>query len=167
MTTFQMPMLDHSLNFDTGVYPSTFDAEMTLTNHKYQQCIVMPYPTGSDIGIHGVFTIPQNYVGSPVVVIQMVLDGSPANTIGFGFQQLTVANSSTIDTAYEAEDTASNATWTGYADEEVYHLTITVTPTATFTAGNLVFWWLYRDDSVDTTTFNVLAANILFQYADV
>ncbi len=166
MATFTLSILNNTLNFDAGVYPSTLDAEMSLTNNKYQSTIVMPYPTGADVGIHGLFEIPQNYVGTPVIKATFVIDGTPANTFGIGFQQLTVADNATIDAAYEAEDTANNATWTGYADEEVYRISITITPTATYTAGNIVLWYFYRDDSVDTTTFNVLLTSLVFQYAD-
>lgn len=166
MATFQMPILNNTINFDAGVYPSTMAAEMTLTNSKATSVIVMPYPTGADVGLMGAFTIPQNYVGTPVFVIRCIIDGAPANTMGFGVQQICIDDNDSADVAYEAEDTASNATWTGYADEDLYEETITITPTATYNAGDVVFWYLYRDDSVDTTTLNVLLVDVLFQYAD-
>jgi hypothetical protein len=166
MATFQMSILNHSLNFDSGVYPSTMAAEMSLTNSKATQVIVLPYPTGSDLGLMGVFTLPQNYVGSPVFVARYIIDGTPANTLGVAAQQITVAAAATADVAYETEDTASNATWTGYADEEVASISVTITPTATYTAGNQVWWYFYRDDSVDDTTWNALLVDLIFQYAD-
>ena len=167
MATLQMPILNSSLNFDLGVFPSTLAAELSLTNSKSTQVIVIPFPTGADVGLMGRFTIPQNYVGTPVLAIQMILDGTPANTIAFGLQQIAVGDSDTRDVAYEAEDTASNGTWTGYADEDGYNLNITITPTATYSAGKQVYWYLYADDSVDTTTFNKLIESISFQYSDV
>jgi hypothetical protein len=148
------------------VYFSQLDIEMSLTNTKLQSCLVMEYPTGSDIGFELAFTVPQDYSGSPVLVIKGVLDGTPANVLAFGAQQLSRDDSEAVDTAYEAEDTASNSTWTGYADEDMYEETITLTPAAAYVAGDTVYLSFYRDDSADTTTFNFLLTDLLFQYSD-
>lgn len=165
MTT-QIPILGNSLAFDNGVYPSKLNAELTLTNNKNQLCIVMPYPTGSDLGIELSFTVPQNYSGSPVLVIKGILDGTPANVLAFGCQQVSAADSETVDVAYEAEDLTNNSTWTGYANEDHFFTLITLTPSSAYVAGDMVYLKLYRDDSVDTTTFNFLLTDLLFQYAE-
>src|SRR5262245_23106896 len=111
MTT-QLSILNHTLAPDTGVYISKLTSQMSLTNVKNQLCVVLPFPTGADLGFEVLFTVPQNYGSSPVLVAKVVIDGTPANTFGIGAQLLQVADSATIDAAYEAEDTASNATWT-------------------------------------------------------
>lgn len=148
------------------VYPSTLAAELSLANTKYTPVMVMEFPTGSDIGVELSFQVPENYAGSPVLVIRGVLDGTPANALAFGAQQLSRADSEAVDTAYEAEDTVSNSTWTGYADEDEYEETITLTPAAAYVAEDTVYLYLYRDDSVDTTTFNFLLTGLFFQYSD-
>jgi hypothetical protein len=165
MATFQMPILNNSVNYDAGVYPSTMASEMSLTNSKPTQVVVMPFPAGADIGLSGVFTLPQNYVGTPKFIIQYIIDGTPANNLSFGAQQICVAPAATTDVAYEAEDLVT-ADQTGLADEEYGTTSITITPTASYTPGQPVFWYLYRDDSVDSTTFNILLIDLLFQYAD-
>jgi hypothetical protein len=149
------------------IYPSTLNAELTMANAKYQEVMVMEYPTGSDIGFSCLFTIPQNYVGTPELVIKGVLDGSPSNVLAFGAQQLSRDDSESVDTAYETEDLASNSTWTGYADEEMYEEVITLTPGSAYTAGDTILIWFFRDDNVDTTTFNFLLTELIFQYSDV
>lgn len=149
---------------DSGVYFSKLNSELTLTNAKQQFCWVLPAPTGSDLGGEVQFTVPQNYSSTPALVLTGFIDGTPANTLGIGAQLLQVATSSTVDAAYEAEDTASNATWTGYADEEFYSLSITLTPSSAFTPGNTVLIKFYRDDSVDTQTINFLMTDLLFSY---
>jgi hypothetical protein len=164
VATIEFSILNHNLMFDTGVYPSRLDAEMTLTNDKDQACIVMPDPTGADLGLSGAFQIPQNYSSTPVMVARMVLTGTPANTIGVAAQQVSAAASESVDTAYEAEDTASNATWTGYADEDMYEITITLTPGAAYVAGDTVLFRFYRDDSVNTYTPKILLIDLLFRY---
>jgi hypothetical protein len=151
---------------DTGVYLSKLTSQMSLTNVKTQFCWVLPFPTGADLGGELSFTVPQNYSSTPVLVLVGVIDGTPANTFGIGAQLLQVAASATIDAAYEAEDVASNATWTGYADEEMYTLSITLTPSGAFVAGNTVYIKFYRDDSVDTQTIDFLMTDLLFQYTE-
>lgn len=167
MATLQMSIFGRFQPDVSGdVYPSILNVELTMANAKLIDCMVMEYPTGSDIGGELAFTVPQNYVGSPVLVIRGVLDGTPANVLAFGAQQLSRADSESVDAAYEAEDTASNSTWTGYADEDMYEETITLTPAAAYLPGDMVFTDFYRDDSVDTTTFNFLLTDLLFQYSD-
>ena len=165
--TIRIPILGASLMFDDGVYNSRLDSELTLANPKKQACIVMPAPTGADLGIEVAFKIPENYSGDPVLVITGVIDGTPANVLGFGAQQLSRADSEAVDTAYAAEDTASNSTWTGYADEDVYIETITITPAAAYVAGDTIYLKFYRDDSVDTQTINFLLTDLEFQYTEV
>jgi hypothetical protein len=151
---------------DVGVYLSKLTAQMSLTNVKNQFCWVFVFPTGADLGGELSFIVPQNYASAPVLILDGVIDGTPANTLGVGAQLLQVAASATIDAAYEAEDTASNATWTGYADEEGYQIAITLTPSSAFVAGNKVFIKVYRDNSVDDTTWDFLVTDILFQYTE-
>ena len=151
---------------DAGVYGSKLSSELSLTNAKRQRCLVMPAPSGSDIGAETVFEIPANYVGTPKLVLRGIIDGTPANVFGIGAQLLERNLSDSIDTAYEAEDTASNSTWTGYADEDEYELAITLTPSAAFTALRQVYIRYYRDDSVDTQTINFLLTGLFFEYND-
>lgn len=151
---------------DVGVYQSKLSSEMSLTNAKQQLCMVMVYPTGADVGGEVVFTIPQNYSADPVLILKGIIDGTPANTFGVAAQQLSREASESVDAAYETEDTANNGTWTGYADEEMYQISITLTPAAAYVAGDSVFLRVYRDDSVDSTTWNFLMTDLIFQYTE-
>lgn len=164
MTT-EISILNHTTALDSGVYISKLNSEMTLTNAKNQLCIVIPDPS-SDIGFELAFSVPQNYSADPVLVIRGALDGTPANILAFGAQQLSRADSEAVDTAYEAEDTASNSTWTGYSDEDMYEETITLTPAAAYVAGDVVLLKFYRDTSVDTWTGNFLLLDLLFRYTE-
>lgn len=164
MATIEFSILNQNLMFDAGVGVSQLKTQLTLANSKDQMCIVLPFPAGADIGLSGAFQIPQNYASTPVMVARMVLDGTPANILGIAAQQISVANSESVDTAYEAEDTASNSTWTGYADEDIIEMTITLTPAAAYVAGDTILYRFYRDDSVDTQTINVLLIELLFRY---
>lgn len=153
-----------SFSPDSGVYLAKLNTQVSLTNDKAQFCYVLPAPTGADLGGSFVLIVPQNYSSTPVVRVIGVIDGTPANVFGIGCQFIQIAAAATIDVAYEAEDTASNSTWTGYADEEVYTLSITLTPSSAFTPGSLVLGRFYRDDSVDTQTIDFLMVDLIFEY---
>lgn len=166
-----MPILEMVLGVGTpdtsgDIYPSTPNAEMTLTNAKGQQIIMMEFPTGSDIGVSTSFRVPTNYASSGSLVIRGILDGTPANVLAFGAQQLERDVSDSVDTAYETEDLANNSTWTGYADEDEYEEIIELTPASAYTPGRTVYLWIYRDNDVDTTTFNFLLTGLYFRYSD-
>lgn len=168
MATHEIPILGATLSPDNSgdVFPSRLDIEMTLTNAKLQTCMVMEFPTGSDIGLETSFVVPQNYAGTPVLVIRGFLNGTPASVLAFGAQQVGIDDSETVDVAYETEDLASNSTWTGYAAEEMYEETITLTPASAYVAGDTVLLSFYRDDSADTTTFDFLLTELAFRYND-
>jgi hypothetical protein len=155
MTTKRIP-IGSDVMFDTGVYVSRYDAELSLTNVKKQMCIVMPAPTGSDIGFEFSVRVPDDYASGPKLFFRGVIDGTPAGVFGVGVQLLEVNAAATIDAAYEVEDVANNSTWTGYADEEEYELSVTLTPSASLTPGRTLYLRVYRDDSVDTQTIPFL-----------
>lgn len=164
--TKQISIFNHSLKPDIGVYISTLTGQMALTNVKQQLCLVMPFPAGADLGAEVLFTVPDNYSSTPVLVLRGVIDGTPANVFGIGAQLLQRNVSETVDAAYEAEDVANNSDWTGYADEEEFELGITLTPSAAFVAGRTVYIKFFRDDSVDTQTIDFLLTNLFFRYTE-
>src|SRR3989304_4232706 len=103
---------------DVGVYPSKLSSELTLTNAKQQECMVMPAPTGSDIGAETLFNVPATYVGTPKLVLRGVIDGTPANVFGIGAQLLEVAAAGTVDAGYEGGGVGSNSTRAGLPGRE-------------------------------------------------
>ncbi len=129
--------------------------------------ITMLAPTGSNIGIYGKFGIPQNYVGTPVLVVRGVI-GENANVLGFGLQQLGRADSEAFDTVLEPEDVTglSNSTWTGYAAEDMFEISGAITPGAAYEAGDEVFYFFFRDDGVDDQTGAFHLTGLFFRYND-
>ena len=167
MATHDLPILGAMTGPDTSgdIFFEPAEVAMTLGTAALGglQVLTMQAPTGSDIGVYGKFNIPQNYVGTPVLVIRGAL-GEAANTLGFGLQQLSRADSEALDTALEAEDIASNGTWTGYVAEDIYEETITITPSAAFVVGDEVFFFFFRDDSVDTQTGEFYLTGLFFRH---
>jgi len=169
MATHDIPILGFATLPDTTgnvFFEKLETAVATAAANLDMLGFTMPDPGAADEGLSGKFNIPQNYSGTPVLVIRGILNGTPDNTLGFGFNfTLGRADSETADIAYET-DLANNATWTGYADEEMYEETITITPSAAFAAGDEVFFFFYRDGSVDDATFEFNLTGLFFRYND-
>ncbi len=168
MATIDLPILGAMTAPDASgsVYFQPAEVAMSLATATFGTLLVgtILAPSGADIGIYGKFTIPQNYGSTPVIVIRGAI-AEAANVLGFGFQQIAIADSDTVNVAFEAEDVASNSTWTGYSALDMYEETITVTPTATYSAGKEVMFFLYRDDSVDTQTGAFHLTGLFFRYS--
>lgn len=170
MATHEIPILGAFIAPDTSgsVFWEPAETAMTLGTAVLGTLLVctMQAPAGGgDVGLYGKFGIPQNYSGTPVLVIRGVV-GEAANTLGFGLTQLGRADSEAFDTVQEAEDLASNATWTGYVAEDVYEETITITPAAAYVAGDEVYFFFFREDGADDQTGEFHLTGLFFQYED-
>ena len=129
-------------------------------------CCTMEFPVGNDRGLYGKFDIPQDYAGTPEVVPIGVIT---ANTgiLGFGFRQISRSDNEPMDTSLEAEDITSISTTAHAAFDIITPASvISVTPAAAFVAGDEVFYFFYRDDSVDTQTSDFHLTGLYFQYSD-
>lgn len=167
MATHRLPILGPMTVPETGRFFAPVSTQLTLTGaNGGDLCCVMPDPNGTgDLGIRGSFHVPQNYVGTPVLVIQGILDGAPTTTtIAFGFRQQALADNEAYDVALDAEQITS-ASSVSHVDEDVYDTTITLTG-ADYAAGRLVVFHFYIDDNVHTYTGNFLLTGLFFQYAD-
>jgi hypothetical protein len=165
-----MPIMNAMFRPDASgeVFESTLEQELALATAVFgvTPAWVMQAPTGSDIGFYGAFKIPQNYVGTPKLVIRGVLEGN-TGTKGFGLQQTGgIADNEPIDVAYEAEDVSSGVT-TGHAAEDMYEEIITITPTSAYVVDDTVFFFFFLDDSVDTQTTEFYLTGLFFRYDDV
>lgn len=131
---------------------------------------------GTDEGLYGSFDVPQNYVGTPKVVIKAILDGAPgaAATLAFGFRKRANANNEAADGTFDAEQTSVVAgradsiigsNGAGYADEDLAQFEISLTA-GDYAVGDQVEWYCYLDASGGDYAGNVLLREIVFQYAD-
>lgn len=167
MATHRLPILGPGTVPDDGVYINKVKNELTLTGADGEElCFVMPDPNGGgDHGVWGKFAVPKNYVGTPVLVIRGIIDGTVgATNVGFGVTMLGRADNEAYDTAIGTEATAS-FTSNSYADEDVFEETITITET--LAVDDDVTFHLYIDDSVATPfTGNILMTGLFLQYSD-
>ena len=168
MATFDLPILGFATNLDDGVYPSRVRDQLTITdaNVGKELCYVLPAAAtiAADTGLQGKFTVPQNYVSTPVLVVRGLLNGAPASlVIAFGVQLKALADNEAYDAAFAAQNIASVA-GTAWADEDVYEETITIADT--LAVGDEVDFWFFVDDSVHTYTGTFLLTGLFFRYND-
>ncbi len=151
------------------IFPEPAEVAMTLGTAVFgtQEVMTMLAPTGVDIGMHGLLTIPQNYVGTPLAVIRGVVRAA-TTIIAFGFSHVPIADNETFDVAYSDTDLGNRnlASATAYADEDMFELLIALTPTAAFVAGDVVPFFLFCDDSVDTRTTEFHLTSLFLRYND-
>lgn len=125
---------------------------------------------GADEGIYGSFDVPENYVGTPTLVVKAVLDGAPgaAETLGFGFRKRANADNEVADGTFDAEQVVSStigSSGSNHGNEDQINLTITLTG-ADYAAGDQVEFYLFIDSSGTTYAGNVLLRDAIFRYAD-
>ncbi len=169
MTTIDLPIFDLTPDASGDVFFEPAETAMTIGNVAFGtlQVLTMQFPTGVNIGAYVKWNVPQGYVGTPLIVIRGALGGTPANTLAFGISATPgVADSELFDVAFDTEDLQNNATWTGYVVDDMHEQLITLTPAAAYTAGDEIFAFFFRDDSVDDTTIDFHLSGLFFRYND-
>jgi hypothetical protein len=157
---------------DAGVSPDTVGGQITTDADPSIGrigCYVLA-DGGVDEGFTLHFRVPDPYVGSPVVVIEGVLDGAPgaADTLGFGFRKRVLTDNAAAYNTLDAEQLASATIGSGgldYADRDYLVMLIPLTG-AVFATGNRVIGYVFLDSSATTYTGNFLPLDVRFQYAD-
>lgn len=160
-------------NQDAGVSTDTVGNQITAATAPSignQTCFVLA-DGGADEGVYVKFSVPQNYVGTPLLVIRGVLDGAPGagDDLGFGFRKRAVASNEAADGTFDAEQTAQDtdigSTGTNFSNEDLYEETITLTG-GDYAVGDEVYGYVYIDASGTTYAGNFLLTSVEFQYAD-
>ena len=167
MAEADLPILTN-LTLDTNVFQDKIKNQLTLANAKGESlCTVLPAAANisADTGIHGSFTVPQNYASGPKLVIRGILAGAPSTlVIAFGVQMKPLADDEAYDVALATEDIAS-ASSVSQADEDVYEQIITpLTNAGTFSPGDDCDYFFYIDDDVHTYTGLFLLRRLFFRY---
>ena len=170
MATHDMPILGFGTVPDnTGdVFIAPISTQLALANAPGNElCVVMPTAAvaAADTGIYGRFTVPQNYVGTEVLVIRGILDGASGGLVlAFGWQAGIRADNESYDLAL---GTAIVVTATDTrADEDIYEETIDISAD-TYVVGDDVNFFFFIDDSEHTYTGLFLLTGLFFRYNDV
>ncbi len=167
MTTHDVNILTAMSSPDTtgDCFFQPAEVAMTLTTDFGTLKVLTFNAPAADAGIYGILTIPQTFVDTPVIVIRGVI-AEIDNDMGFGFQQVPIAVSETFDIALEGEDLGGITDWTGLVIEDVVEITITVIPDASFVAGDVVPFFLFRNADVDDQTAAFHLTGLFFRFND-
>lgn len=175
MATFNKDILGLATRIDPTqttdpVFPAPYNAYATNDVWKHNVLVFggsnAAQPTVRT-GIFGLFRVPDNYVGTPLIVI----DWSATLTSGdvvWDFEYRTVAGNDTD--SYDQAGTEQSVTVTDTAPGATNRrLEVTIALTAAnFAAGDDVEFALYRDgaDAADTMAGSALLFNACFRYND-
>lgn len=166
MATHRLPIMGFATKPDVGAFFAPINTQIAAGNvDGGELALVLDCDPASDIGCRGSFHVPKNYVGSPVLVIRGIIDGTVGTEdIHTGMTLLGRADNEAYDTAHEAEDTASFQS-NSYTDEDVFEETIALT--VTLAVDDDVNYHFYIDSSPATPfTGNILVTGLFFQYSD-
>lgn len=148
------------------MYFEPADANLGANDLYKHMVAVMLSPSGVQAhGMYGAFSVPQNYVSAPNVVIVW----NTTATTGVAqhrFNYRAVAGAESLDQASHQESVTGTSTAGGTARNRVNH-TMALTA-GNFAVGDLVEWFLERFDagSADTLTASSYIHDVLFQYSD-
>jgi hypothetical protein len=146
-------------------YQSNISVEMALATGLMKNLVMTLKDPSADAGFYGVFQVPQNYVGTPKVTVSFVLDGTVgATNIGFLMNVLPRADGETIEAAWE-----ESLTFTKQSNDDANEDMVIVTASfasATFVAGEEVFYYFVRDFSADAFVGDIHVTGLFFEYSD-
>lgn len=169
MATRDLQILGTTIRPDGSgdVWPASVKTELTLSNALGNEgCFVMPAAAtiSADTGVHGSFTVPRDFVDTPVLTIHGILDGAPTTlVIAFGVQMAPTADDEAYDVALGTQSIAS-ASSVSQVDKDRYVETISLGDT--FAALDEVTFFFFIDDSVHTYTGKFLLTSLFFTYND-
>lgn len=167
MATHRLPILNSSVKLDDGIALVRADDNIVLaTGTQNSYVYKIPDPNGGgDHGLEGIFQVPQNYVGTPLLIATYVVDTAPGGTnISFGAQFLAVASGESADQAYSAEIASSAAD--SNAEEDVVERSFSISA-VTFAVADTVFWKFYLDDSPASPYTGIIwLTGLFFGFAD-
>jgi hypothetical protein len=157
---------------DSGVFQSLVSDQITAAASPSVGDIlaVVLADGGSDEGWKDRFEIPEEYVGTPKLIIKGILDGAPgaSDTLGFGFRKRAVAKNESADGTFDAEQTVSTtigSSGEGYSDEDHFELEIALTA-GHYAVEDDVYFYFYLDASGTSYTGNVLITGVDFEFTD-
>lgn len=156
---------------DANCFPDLVSNQITATNEIGNHLAYVLADGGADEGVYASFTVPENYVSTPVLVIKGILDGAPgaSDTLGFGIKGLSRADNEATDTAYSTEDIASatiGSSGTGHSDEDAYIEEIPLSNLSGLAPGEEVSCYVFLDASATSYVGNFLLRTLRFKYAD-
>lgn len=167
MATHRIPIMGAMTVPDsTGeCYMSVISVEMSLATGLMKNLVMTLKDPSADTGFYGVFEVPQNYAGTPVIAVVGVLDGTVgATSVDFEFSYVTRADNETVEAGWEESVTFNSGNTNGWTDEDL--MTLSNACTANFSAGDTVFFYFKRDFGTDDFAGDFHVVGLYFQFSD-
>lgn len=165
MATFQTSILGVNTREDNSgnVFVEPFSVK--ATNDLFSPDVAIFNDSGTRIGLRGVFRVPQNYVGSPAILIEWTSTATSGNVVwDFDYRAIATGESLDPSTVQEAA-TVTDAAPASAMNRESASISLTG---ANLAAGDLVLFELFRDgaNGSDTMAAAAILMHAYFQYAD-
>jgi hypothetical protein len=137
------------------------------TNDNWRHMVLVFKDTSTRDLVYGVFDVPQNYVGSPAIIIHWTALATSGDVEwDFDYRAISGDNTESLDQATAQESVNQEDTAPGAVNRR---MTVTLSLTAgNFETGDTVEYILARDgtDAGDTMAAAAIVHSVLFQYAD-
>jgi len=167
VATFRTPILGWNVIPDSSGSVWFEPYTVKATNDTWKHIVLVYADTSTRIGVYGAFDVPENYVGTPQIVIHWT---STINTgdveWDFDYRAIGGDAAESLDQSSVQQSVNLNDTAPGTDD---YRMSCTLSLTGSnLAAGDTVEFGLFRDgtDGGDTLAGAVTVHQILFQYAD-
>ena len=163
MATFRIPILGSSTKPESPVYPQP--TSVNGTNNFFKPLIFIFPDSGTKDEIHGIFQVPQNYVGSPKAIVPWSSTATSGNIV-FDFDYRAVAAGESMDQATAQESvTVTDAAPSSTDELQIAEMSLTA---GNLSAGDMVPFILYRDgaNASDTLTADGSLYGVYFEYTD-
>lgn len=167
MATHQIPILGFNTVPDTSGNVWLEPYSIVATNDAWLHLIARFKDSATKDKLYGVFTVPQNYVGTAAVIPVWSSTATSGNVVWeFGYRTVGGDDTTSLDQAGTEETATVTDAAPGAANRR---LTPSISPTAgNFSAGETVEFYIARDGSSgsDTMAADAQLHALVFQYAD-
>lgn len=167
MATHRLPIIDWHATPDSSGSVFVEPYPTKATNDLWDHLHFIFSDTATRIGLFGLFTVPQNYVGTAQLVIVWTTTATSGDVEwDFDYRAIGGDDTESLDQA-SAQETVNNNDTAPSATDERMVCTINLT-SSNLAAGDVVEFLLARDgtDGGDTIAAAVALVEAYFQYAD-
>ena len=167
MATHQIPITGFGLVPDSG--DGAYIAPLTagMANDQFQTLAIFLPNSGNRDMIHGSFVVPENYVGTPALVVLWAPSSTNTGGVVFEFDYISRQAGESIDPSASWDQQATGTdTPPGTIGQLAEHASFSLG--SNFAAGDTVLFQFGRDsgDGSDSFAGIAMVVGLLFSYAD-
>lgn len=169
MATHQISILGATVLPDTTgrCFPEPYTVKAADDLYRHLVFVFNDPASSQAHGFYGTFTVPQNYVGTPK--IKVIWNSSAiSGNVKWDFDYRAVADNEDLDQPTTFQENLSVTSAVATTSGEQRRVTSSMTAAANFAAGDLVEYYLTREDGTGTDTMAAAATlhDLIFEYAD-